>query len=165
MRTVVTAKDIRLAAAPPVPPRTKRRRRGAVDGSETHPPTRTPPTHDTDTNAADTYTERLLKFIPAESVAGYLALDGMVRSGTDGDQRRVWLIVIATFGALFTWIYLERVQAVKKRQQLAISTASFVIWVFAIGGVFATFSWYEPWQGSVILTMATLLLSLIEPEW
>jgi len=112
----------------------------------------------------DDYTNRLLKYIPAESVALYLTLQGIVLSSVEGQALNTWLWVAFVIGVCSTPLYLWRVMRVKKRVQLAVSTAAFGVWVFALGGAFASLSWYEPFLGSVMLVIFTFFVPLISPD-
>jgi hypothetical protein len=112
----------------------------------------------------DNYTDRLLKYIPAESVALYLTLQGIVLSGVEGPAQKFWLWIIFGIGVFGTSLYLWRIQQVSKRMQLAVSTAAFGVWVFALGGAFASLSWYEPFIGSLALVVFTFFVPLISPD-
>lgn len=112
----------------------------------------------------DGYFDRLFKYIPAELVAGYIFVLGTVKQLTDPEEAKIvnW-IIFAVFGVL-TPLYLNRVQKVAKTGQLIISTISFVIWVFALGGPFALNDWYNPVYGSILLPVFTLLVAVWEAE-
>ena len=113
---------------------------------------------------ADNYTDRLLKYIPAESVALYLTLQGIVLSSAEAPAVSAWLWFAFAIGMIGTPLYLWRIQQVSKRIQLAVSTAAFGVWVFALGGVFASLSWYEPFLGSLMLVVFTFFVPLISPD-
>jgi hypothetical protein len=112
----------------------------------------------------DGYTDRLLKYIPAESVALYLTLQGIILSGAaDLPTLNTWLWFILGIGLIGTALYQWRVLKIGKVVQLAVSTAAFV-WVFALGGAFASLSWYEPFIGSLTLVIFTFFAPLISPD-
>jgi hypothetical protein len=111
--------------------------------------------------AGDDYASRLLKYIPTETVAAYLALSGVVASA-DGN-RAVMLWAVFVFGLLLTPLYLRRVGNVHSWLQLGISTAAFVVWVFALGGPWSLLSWYEPYQGTLLLIAFTTTAPLVIP--
>jgi hypothetical protein len=95
----------------------------------------------------------------------YLTLQGIVQSSVpEGRSLNTWLWFAFGIGILGTPLYLWRVQQVSKRVQLAVSTAAFSVWVFALGGAFATLSWYEPFLGSVMLVIFTFFVPLISPD-
>ena len=112
----------------------------------------------------DGYFDRLFKYIPAELVAGYIFILGAVKQLTDPEEAKIvnWLI-FAVFAAL-TPLYLNRVQKVAKTGQLIVSTISFAVWVFALGGPFALTGWYNPVYGSILLPVFTLLAAIWEAD-
>jgi hypothetical protein len=112
----------------------------------------------------DSYVDRLLKYVPAESVALYLTLQGIVISGAEGPSLNSWLWGILGIGLIGTPIYLWRIVKVGKIAQLLVSTAAFCVWVFALGGAFASLSWYEPFIGSLVLVVFTFFVPLINPD-
>ena len=104
---------------------------------------------------ADTYQGRLLKLIPTEVVAMYVFLDGVLRSAPAGVPAPAlrWLVFTALLCA--TWLYLNRVEKVSKKHQLALSTVAFAVWVFSLGGPFVAFRWYSPIYGALLLPLYT----------
>jgi hypothetical protein len=112
----------------------------------------------------DSYVDRLLKYIPAESVALYLTLQGIILSGVGGQALTLWLWIIFVIGLCGTPLYLWRVLKVGKIVQLVVSTAAFGVWVFALGGAFASLSWYQPFIGSLVLVVFTFFAPLISPD-
>lgn len=134
--------------------RLKKRRRAYLPA--TPPPTAS--------QAPDDYVDRLLKYIPAESVALYLTLQGIILSGAEGPSLDQWLWIIFAIGLVGTPMYLWRVVKVGKKGQLVVSTAAFGVWVFALGGAFASMSWYEPFIGSLALVVFTFFVPLISPD-
>ncbi|MDX9725111.1 MAG: hypothetical protein RBT38_01900 [Bacteroidales bacterium] len=113
---------------------------------------------------ADGYFDRLFKYIPAELVAGYIFVTGVVKQLTD--QREVLLLQWSLFAAfcLLTPLYLWKVQKVRKASQLGISLLSFTVWVFALGGPFATMQWYNPLYGYILLPVFTVIIAIWEAE-
>jgi hypothetical protein len=61
-----------------------------------------------------------------------------------------------------TPLYLFFVQKVKKAKQLILSTLSFAVWVFALGGPFTLLSWYDPLYGALLLPVFTFTISLFQ---
>jgi hypothetical protein len=115
-------------------------------------------------SGVDGYTGRLLKYIPAECVALYLTLQGIILSATEGLPPTLWLWVIFGIGLVATPIYLWAIAEVWKPIQLVVSTVAFGIWVFALGGAFASLLWYEPFIGSLVLVTFTFFAPLINPD-
>ncbi len=109
----------------------------------------------------DDYIDRLMKLIPADTVALYLSLDGIVRSGLKGDPALstwMWaLFVVVTVGNVLYW----RKTGVTDVVQYVVLTLAFVVWVFTIGGPFHDLPWYKPFMGSVLLGLFTFFAPLL----
>lgn len=69
---------------------------------------------------------------------------------------------IFVFGLIATYLYLWRVEKVKKQTQLHISAVAYCVWVFAIGGPFVHLAWYDPVYGGLLLPAYTFLIAVIE---
>ncbi len=119
----------------------------------------------------DTYFEKLLKYVPGDIVAAFVAIDGLLR-----DQALVnplWLDW-TVFGGLLILAPLYAVyrpstppppslQARRTFHAVAAMVA-FTVWVFALGGPFAT-TWpdiYRPMYGTILLIFTTLIIPLFE---
>lgn len=112
----------------------------------------------------DGYFDRLFKYIPAELVAGYIFVTGSVKQLTaPGETKLLSWLLFAVF-TILTPLYLNRVQKVRKLKQLVVSTLSFVVWAFALGGPFALTEWYNPLHGSLLLPVFTLLIAVWEAD-
>ena len=109
----------------------------------------------------DGYKERLFKYIPGEVVALYLGLVAVVRAASDAPPLLEWLIFIV--GVVATPYYMYTSQKVRSRFQLAISTAAFAVWVFALGGPFAQLGWYQPVYGGLLLPIFTFFIAGVPP--
>jgi hypothetical protein len=121
------------------------------------------PVDNTSTPNQDDYQSRLLKYIPTEVVALYLTLDNILKSAAVDQQPDLTLLwIIFLLLVVFTPIYLWRVTKVRKSVQLIISTVAFVIWVFALGGVFENLPWYKHYYGALLLPTFTFLVPIIE---
>lgn len=111
---------------------------------------------------ADKYTDRLLKYIPAEVISLYLALDAIIRPTGQDNQWLHWGIFL--FGILGTFLYMKRITKVEKITQIGISIGAYIVWVLALGGPFVYLN-LPPLLGGIILPMYTFLIPLIEPEY
>ena len=140
-REVVTAKDIEIINQP---------------GSELRFPA--------GTVTQDGYFDRLFKYIPAELVAGYIFVLGVVKQLTDAGEIMVFQWSLFVIFCILTPLYLWRVQKVKKLHQHIISVLSYIVWVFALGGPFALCGWYNPVYGAILLPVFTLVVAIIEAE-
>ncbi len=120
-----------------------------------------PPTH---SDKQDQFTDRLLKYIPAEVVVVYVFVEGLIRNAPADVPREKVLWCVFFFLLAGTWVYLTRVQKVSKKTQLLISTFAFAVWVFSLGGPFVSFSWYKPFYGTLLLPLYTFGISAIKAE-
>jgi hypothetical protein len=111
---------------------------------------------------ADDYLTRLLKYIPAETVAIWTVLSGIVvgAGSAIAIESIMWLIFIVI--AILTPLYLWRVAKVTNGLQIAISTVAFVVWVFALGGPFALYTWYNPIYGAILLPIVTFAIPIVQ---
>ena len=116
------------------------------------------------TATRDGYFDRLFKYIPAELVAGYIFVLGVVQQLTDAGEIRIFQWLLFIIFCILTPLYLWRVQKVLKVQQHIISLLSFIVWVFALGGPFALSGWYNPVYGAILLPVFTLVVAIIEAE-
>jgi hypothetical protein len=114
--------------------------------------------------ARDHYTDRLLKYIPAEAVVCYLFVLGVMGKLTGPDETRIFQWSVFVVFCILTALYLWRMLKVRKIMQLAISVIAFVVWVFALGGPFALLPWYKPVYGEILLPVFTFAIALFEAE-
>ena len=109
----------------------------------------------------DRYIDRLIKYIPAEIVGAWIAMKGVVP-----DDKVVYGIAFLAATILTAaWIWKQtRVQGQKTAfTQIAISTASFVVWAYALEQPFKAWGIYMPWLGSLLLIFYSLIVALIVP--
>jgi len=113
----------------------------------------------------DAYFYRLTKLIPAETVALFLFIQGILRSalGSEGQETQLqgWMWVNFVVIVFLNVFYLKKFQFVSDRIQLAILTLAFIVWIFSLGGPFEFFSFYQPFMGSVILALFTFTVPLV----
>lgn len=105
----------------------------------------------------DNAISRLIKYIPTEIISGYTVLSGLVAGATNGSPLQAfasWLLV--GVGAVLTPLYLWRSGRPTGAQwwQLPISTLSFLLWAYALGGPFVSvrlFGYeYESWFAALL---------------
>jgi hypothetical protein len=88
---------------------------------------------------ADNAINRLLKYIPAEIISGYMVFAGIVDAASkESALRRPAAWGIFFLGLALTPIYLWKVGRPTgvRWWQLPISTVSFALWAYALGGPF-----------------------------
>lgn len=116
--------------------------------------------------SVDTYFDKVIKYIPADIVGAWVAVTGLISSDTGAPQPLLlWVAFIA--GAVLTLLWTLKQTFVPKKKpaitQALLSTGSFVVWVFALGGPFATLGFYRPLYGSLLLIFYTLAIGLVTP--
>ncbi len=116
---------------------------------------------------ADTYSDKVVKYIPADIVGAWVAATGIISGASQKVPKDtvLWFafgigIVLA---ALWTWKQTSESGKPAAKIQIAVSTGAFVVWVFALGGPFVHLSWYDPAFGSLLLIFYTLVVGLINP--
>ncbi len=97
------------------------------------------------------YMGKLLKLIPSEMVAAYMAIQGFVPA----EQAKLGLSVISVVILIMTPLYSKFIQKVENSTQVVISSLSFFVWLYGIGGPFVHFNIHEPWIASTVLLLWT----------
>ncbi len=106
----------------------------------------------------DEYLDRLLKLIPGETVAAYLFVVGVIQTALKAQPSALglWLWIVFAVIGVGNFFYWKRAKVTDPAQYVLL-TLAYAVWVFTIGGPFATTGWYQPFMGSVILGMFTFL--------
>ena len=114
------------------------------------------------------YKSKLLKLIPTEIIAAYMALHGIfqgqvIRIGESDLTHFVgWGVFVVLL--VLTPLYLGKIHKVKGKAQMALTTLSFIVWVYTLGGPFQMQGLYQPQIASCVLVLWTLTVPLfIEP--
>lgn len=125
----------------------------------------------TDGGRDDTYFEKLLKYVPGDIVAAFVAIDGLLRD--QAMPNPLWLdwtvygvlLILAPLYAVYRPSSPPPPSLQAKRTFHAVAAmVAFTVWVFALGGPFAT-TWpdlYRPMYGSILLIFTTLIIPLFE---
>lgn len=120
----------------------------------------------TSKDAVDGYQDRVLKYIPADINAAWLALTGIVKSVATIPQSTVlWVLFSLLLILTPIWIWKQTSEAKKSPAvtQILVSTGAFFVWVFALGDPFTSLSFYQPVYGSILLILYTLIVAKIIP--
>lgn len=118
----------------------------------------------------DTYFDRIIKYIPVDIIAAWIATVGIVNSFSQGSNvpKDTILWVAFAIGIIFTAIWTWKQTTVMGKSmaktQIIISIGAFIVLVFALGEPFASLSWYDPGYGSLSLIFYALLVGLITPN-
>ncbi len=119
--------------------------------------------------SVDGYFDRIIKYIPSDVVGAWVAVAGIIGQPTvNGPPRYTTLWISFAFGVVFTFLWTAK-QTMGgglpfARTQVLLSTVAFVVWVFALGGPFRSFGWYDDSFGSLALIGFTLLTGLVVPK-
>lgn len=115
----------------------------------------------------DSYFQRLVTYIPADIIAAWVALSGILsQAGTNTPQWLSWAVFIGLL--LLTPLYVCYLKTTppgltsNKMFHWITSCVAFVAWVFALGSPFSMLSWYLPVYGSVVLVFVTLTIPVME---
>jgi hypothetical protein len=113
--------------------------------------------------AADDYMTKLVKYIPTEIVAVYLFISGILKNLAPNavlDWGVFVLLLVLT--PVYIWRVTKDPQKSPAWDQLVVSFVSFAVWVFALGGPFAAYAWYNPLYGSILVALFTLIAPIIK---
>jgi hypothetical protein len=108
--------------------------------------------------AYDDYYSRLVKLIPSEIIALYLALDGIASAMK---QKEILLWVVFGIAVIGAWFYLGRLANVSKVVQRLLTILAFALWVYVFGGPFAQLPWYDPGYGKLLLVVYTFFVPML----
>jgi hypothetical protein len=105
-----------------------------------------------------------VKFIPADIVAAWVAVTGLIKSAVNVPANTVlWICFL--FGILLTaaWTWKQTNLAGQPAavKQIVVSAIAFCVWVFALGAPFDALEWYRPMYASLLLIGYTLVVGLI----
>lgn len=114
------------------------------------------------------YQTKLLKLIPSEIIAGYMAILGIIHSNNaNEDIKFITLLVTSIVLLLLVPLYMIKLQKVKKVLQIIVTSISFVVWIYTIecvnqlNGIFNRIGITHPLIGSVIMILWTLVIPIV----
>lgn len=136
--------------------------RSSAVGASTTSRRRTTPAP-TESNEPDDYLKRLVKFIPAETIAAYIALDNLMRSQDKVPKVALEWVVLALM-IVYTYFHMKRIRRIANTKQVLLSVGAFVAWAAGNGGPFDSLTFWSPAFGSATVIIATLALPVIEPD-
>jgi hypothetical protein len=120
-------------------------------------------------NETQPFSDKVVKLIPTEIVGAYMVLSGILGYSSSGQQGSIAppavlspiLIQVVFFVLLLlTPIYLLRIAKVSNKAQLIVTTISFVVWIYTLGGPFVVWDIYSSLIGAVVLVLWTLIIPL-----
>lgn len=111
----------------------------------------------------DTFIDRVAKYVPAEIIGAYLAVEKMIGTGTA--DRTLAFGTLAAFTVL-TPLYFHSLpgKAACKRLHMLISTLAFLLWSYALPGAAWEIAGVEdPKLAGVLLIVGSIAFGLIKP--
>ncbi len=111
----------------------------------------------------DDYLTKVIKYVPVEVLAAYLLMAGVIDSNVTGKHdHAIWLGALLGGVLLLTIPYDRQVLKIVRWSQVAISLVGLAVYVFALGGWFATTTWYHQWYASIVVPVFALLIAILK---
>jgi hypothetical protein len=111
----------------------------------------------------DDYLTKVVKYVPVEILAAYLFMASVIDSNVTGKHdHAMWLGGLLIGTLVLTVPYDVSVLNVVRWQQVAISVVGIAVYVFALGGWFATTTWYHQWYASIVVPVFGLLIAVFK---
>jgi hypothetical protein len=123
-------------------------------------------------NTTQPYSDKLVKLIPSEIIGAYMVLSNILgytagmqasvkpSAVTESDLKPVLLQIVFFVLLILTPVYLKKISRVNNISQLMVTTISFVIWVYTLGGPFIVWGIYYSIIGSVVLVLWSVIIPL-----
>jgi hypothetical protein len=117
-------------------------------------------------DVVDDFADRVIKFIPGDVVAAWVAAGGVLRGTTNPKPGAIalWATFAVGLAICAVWTYVQVAKTNKDiaKLQMFVSTGAFVVWVYALGGPFPDWlGWYRPYVGSLLLIAYTALAGVL----
>ncbi|MBP7177027.1 MAG: hypothetical protein KBA53_12540 [Thermoclostridium sp.] len=112
----------------------------------------------------DDYKMKVIKYIPTEIVAAYVTLEGIINASGQAPAGAYWMVfvILLVLTPLYVWRITNQANQKPAWDQIIVSFFSFIIWVMALGGPFATLPWYQPIYPALLLPLFTLIIPLFK---
>jgi len=127
---------------------------------------------------ADSYNDRLIKYIPAESIALYAFTDHLLTSyyGIDAAGKTKvagdWLLTFGPWGLFLLgligtpiYLYSRRLNGQPWGLHATLGTIAFAVWAYMLGGsLFVLHHWYHVLLAGLLAPIFTFVAGLFEPR-
>jgi hypothetical protein len=111
----------------------------------------------------DDYLTKVVKYIPPEVLAAYLFMAGVIDSNvTNKHDHAIWLGSLFVGVLVLTIPYDLRVLKIVRWSQIGMSVLGIAVYVFAVGGWFATTTWYHQWYASIVVPLFGLVIAILK---
>lgn len=117
----------------------------------------------------ESYQEKLVKLIPTEIIGAYLfiatgilGISPASPSVPTDTETKVWMLIVSVTLLILTPLYLYRLGGVTNIKQLIVTTVSFLVWLYSLGGPFVVWEWgYSPKIAGSVLVLWSLITPLL----
>jgi hypothetical protein len=82
------------------------------------------------------FKDKLIKVIPGEVVAAYMAIDGIIPPPSQSRHTLTMLLVSAIVLLALIPFYLKKFQGVTNNKQIVFTMGTFLVWLYSLGGPF-----------------------------
>ncbi len=111
----------------------------------------------------DDYLTKVVKYIPPEVLAAYLFMAGVIDSNvTNKHDHAIWLGSLLVGVLILTIPYDLQVLKIVRWSQIGMSVLGMAVYVFAVGGWFATTTWYHQWYASIVVPLLGLVIAILK---
>jgi hypothetical protein len=115
------------------------------------------------------YQDKLVKLVPTEIIGAYLfistgilGLSPAAPSIPQDAETKVWILVVSIALLILTPLYLLKLNGVTNVMQVLVTTVSFLVWVYSLGGPFVVWEWgYSPKIAGSVLVLWSLTTPLL----
>lgn len=114
----------------------------------------------------DGYFDRIVKYVPVEVVSAWIAATALIESADTAPKETLhWIVFFVGLVLVGPWrIKLTSRPGLSPAvTQAVVATAAYAVWIFAMGGPFASLAWYQPVYGGLALIFFLLAAGLIVP--
>ena len=124
-------------------------------------------------NDTQPYQDKLVKLIPTEIVGAYMVLAGMLgfspaetsslnfavaQPNPDTELKALLIQIVFFFLLVFTPVYLKKFGKVSNVVQLVVTSISYIVWIYTLGGPFVVWGIHYALVGSVVLVLWSLVI-------
>jgi hypothetical protein len=126
----------------------------------------------------DNYSDRLVKYLPAESIAFYTATDklfgafyGLDSTGTASRAPDIWfsilpsaLFILGVVGT-FVYLYARKLRGQPWMVNVFVGTIAFALWAYTLdGSLFRIHHWYSDFAAALMAPTFTFAVAAISPR-
>lgn len=108
---------------------------------------------------ATNYSERLIKFVPAEVLAGYVSVSPLMGTVVSHSGKITFVAILVVLCLLAIPIHYRTLlgRTKRARKHILISQVAFLAWAYGIGGPFIALGWHHPAAAGLGLVAVTFL--------